>query len=75
MRREVIISCPPLSLETDYHSTPSFRGDSPVPLVAKATTAAHVGFRRQYHELLDKTQAALKSPAVVCNDENIPNLA
>lgn len=27
------------------------------------------------HKLLDKTQAALKSPAVVRNDENIPNLA
>lgn len=51
------------------------KSDSLVPLVVKVTTAAHVGFGRQKHELLEKTQAALKSPAVVRNDENIPNLA
>lgn len=49
--------------------------NSLVPLVVKVTTAAHVGSGRQQHELLNKTEAALKSPAVVRNDENIPNLA
>lgn len=54
---------------------PCLTWNSLVPLVVKVTTAAHVGSGRQQHELLNKTEAALKSPAVVRNDENIPNLA
>lgn len=63
--------CPPLHLSPSTHYKKGLTG----PPCGKCDNCNTCGLRKQQHELLGKTQAALKSPAVVCNDENIPNLA